>query len=79
MLSDVFIAIQISDLITAAVSRKLNLPDGKNHKDEFAAYVLEKLNVDYIRHEASEIENGKTAANIEFKEEQDMFYVHIFE
>lgn len=79
MLSDVFIAIQISDLITAAVSRKLNVPDGKNHKDEFAEYVLEKLNVDYIRHEASEIENGTTAANIEFKEEQDMFYVHIFE
>ncbi|KYG33184.1 DUF3800 domain-containing protein [Bacillus gaemokensis] len=79
MLSDVFIAIQISDLITAAVSRKLNVPDGNNHKDQFAEYVLEKLNVDYIRHEVSEIENGKTAANIEFKEEQDMFYVHIFE
>ncbi|MFJ6246053.1 hypothetical protein ACIQHV_32665, partial [Bacillus bombysepticus] len=48
-------------------------------KDEFAEYVLEKLHVDYIRHKAIEIENGKTAANIEFKEEQDMFHVHIFE
>ncbi|AWM18369.1 DUF3800 domain-containing protein [Bacillus inaquosorum] len=79
MPSKTFVAVQISDLVTGAVSRKLNMPEGNNHKDQFAEYVLERLNVDYIRHEVSEIDNGRTAANIEFKKEQDMFYVHIFE
>lgn len=77
--SQTYVTIQIADLITAAVSRKLNAQNVDNHKDKFAEYVLEKLNVDYIKHEVSEIDNGKTQANIEFKEEQDMFYVHIFE
>lgn len=79
MPSKTFVAVQISDLITGAISRKLNMPEGNNHKDQFAEYVLERLNIDYIRHEISEIDNGQTAANIEFKKEQDMFYVHIFE
>ncbi|MEI4802828.1 IS4 family transposase [Bacillus sp. FJAT-51639] len=79
MPSKTFVVIQIADLITGAVSRKLNMPEGNNHKDQFAEYILERLNVDYIRHEVSEIDNGQTAANIEFKQEQDMFYVHIFE
>lgn len=77
--SQTYVTIQIADLITAAVSRKLNAENVGNHKDKFAEYVLEKLNVDYIKHEVSTIDNGKTQANIEFKEEQDMFYVHIFE
>ncbi|PGO61132.1 DUF3800 domain-containing protein [Priestia megaterium] len=79
MSSKTFVAVQIADLITGAVSRKLNSPEGNNHKDQFADYVLDKLNVDYIKHEVSEIDNGKKAANIEFKKEQDMFYVHLFE
>ncbi|QSX24156.1 DUF3800 domain-containing protein [Priestia megaterium] len=79
MPSEIYIPVQIADLVTGAVSRKLNTPEGNNHKDQFAEYVLEKLNVDYIQHKVSEIDKGKTAANIEFKQEQDMFYVHLFE
>lgn len=79
MLSQAIIAVQVADLITGSISRRLNSPNGSNHKDDFANYVLERLNVDYIKHEVSEFDNGKTSVNIETKEEQDMFYVHIFE
>ncbi|WP_100329941.1 hypothetical protein [Bacillus xiapuensis] len=79
MVSESIVAVQIGDLITGAISRRLNNPDRSNHKDKFANYVLQRLNLDYIRHEASEIDNGKTEVSIEPEQDQNMFYVHIFE
>jgi hypothetical protein len=41
--------IQIIDLFVGSVNRKLNTPDGSNHKDELANFILSSLNLDFTK------------------------------
>ncbi|MEZ0484323.1 DUF3800 domain-containing protein [Fibrella aquatica] len=38
--------IQMTDLVTGSVNRKINTPDGNNHKDELANFLLDILDLD---------------------------------
>lgn len=37
--------VQIADLVSGAINRKLNPTDGRNHKDELSEYIIEKLSL----------------------------------
>ncbi len=52
--------IQVVDLFTGAINRKLNTPNGDNPKDEFANFLLSAINfnIDDVDRENSDIDNS---------------------
>jgi hypothetical protein len=74
--SKAFYLVQVADLITGSVSRVLNRKEdgSKNHKDEFADFVLESLEINFIRHKADNID-GEYYVDLE----QDRAYIHLFD
>lgn len=74
--SKAFYLVQVADLITGSLSRIMNRKKDapKNHKDEFADYVLDQLKINFINYNAKDIDYG---SKVDLK--QDKAYVHVFD
>ncbi|MBZ4223363.1 MULTISPECIES: DUF3800 domain-containing protein [Bacillus cereus group] len=66
--------IQIADLFAASVSRKLNVQNGNNHKDQFSTFVWETIKPDVINYSTTDFEQ-----NFECEFDKDMSVVYVFD